>query len=107
VSFNSASAAAYDLVKAYVGTKAKVVNVIDPVMGDSIRTFVQQGLAAPLAEKLGGPQAQERAAMLLAVLFGVALIRKNFQVQGLAEKSSEELCAQIMALGKVALQFEP
>lgn len=84
-----------------------LVNVIDPVMGDSIRTFVQQGLAAPLADKLGGPQAQERAAMLLAVLFGIALIRKNFQVQGLAEKSSEELCAQIMALGKVALQFEP
>ena len=26
-----------------------LVNVIDPVMGDSIRTFVQQGLAAPLA----------------------------------------------------------
>jgi hypothetical protein len=44
--------------------------------------------------------------MLLAVLFGIALIRKNFQVQGLAEKSSEELCTQIMALGKVALQFE-
>jgi AcrR family transcriptional regulator len=84
-----------------------LVNVIDPVMGDSIRTFVQQGLAAPLADKLGGPQAQERAAMLLAVLFGIALIRKNFQVQGLAEKSSEELCAQIMALGKVALLFEP
>jgi hypothetical protein len=45
--------------------------------------------------------------MLLAVLFGVALIRKNFQVQGLAEKSSEELYAQITALGKAALQFEP
>jgi glutamate racemase len=29
---NSASAAAYDLVKAYVGTKAIVVNVIDPVI---------------------------------------------------------------------------
>jgi hypothetical protein len=84
-----------------------LANVIDPVMGDKIRAFVQEGLAAPLAEKLGGAQAQERAAMLLAVLFGVALIRKNFQVQGLAEKSSEELYAQITALGKAALQFEP
>lgn len=32
IACNSASAAAYDLVKAYVGTKALVVNVIDPVV---------------------------------------------------------------------------
>lgn len=32
IACNSASAAAYDLVKAYVGSKAMVVNVIDPVI---------------------------------------------------------------------------
>lgn len=32
IACNSASAAAYELVKAYVGSKAKVVNVIDPVI---------------------------------------------------------------------------
>ncbi len=32
IACNSASAVAYDLVKAYVGTKAIVVNVIDPVI---------------------------------------------------------------------------
>ncbi len=32
IACNSASAAAYDLVKAYVGSKAEVVNVIDPVI---------------------------------------------------------------------------
>ena len=32
IACNSASAAAFDLVKAYVGTKAIVVNVIDPVI---------------------------------------------------------------------------
>ena len=84
-----------------------LANVIDPVMGDKIRAFVQQGLAAPLAEKLGSAQAQERAAMLLAVLFGVALIRKNFQIQGLADKSPEALRAQITALARAALEFEP
>ncbi|MGK7395608.1 MAG: glutamate racemase [Candidatus Cyclobacteriaceae bacterium M3_2C_046] len=36
IACNSASAAAYDLVKAYVGSKAKVFNVIDPVV-DHIR----------------------------------------------------------------------
>ena len=30
IACNSASSAAYDLIKAYVGSKAKVVNVIDP-----------------------------------------------------------------------------
>ncbi|MHA8067163.1 glutamate racemase [Aquirufa sp. ROCK2-A2] len=32
IACNSASAAAFDLVKAYVGSKAEVVNVIDPVI---------------------------------------------------------------------------
>jgi len=32
IACNSASAAAYDLIKAYVGSKAKVFNVIDPVV---------------------------------------------------------------------------
>jgi glutamate racemase len=32
IACNSASAAAFDLVKAYVGTKAKTMNVIDPVV---------------------------------------------------------------------------
>jgi glutamate racemase len=32
IACNSASAAAYELVKEYVGSKAKVMNVIDPVV---------------------------------------------------------------------------
>lgn len=32
IACNSASAAAYDLIKAYVGSKAEVLNVIDPVV---------------------------------------------------------------------------
>lgn len=32
IACNSASAAAYDLIKAYVGSKAHVINVIDPVI---------------------------------------------------------------------------
>ncbi len=33
IACNSASTAAYDLVKEYVGSKAKILNVIDPVVG--------------------------------------------------------------------------
>jgi glutamate racemase len=40
IACNSASAAAFDLVKAYVGTKAIVVNVIDPVI-DFLGEYMQ------------------------------------------------------------------
>lgn len=41
IACNSASAAAYELVKAYVGSKAKVLNVIDPVVDEMARRFDQ------------------------------------------------------------------
>jgi glutamate racemase len=66
IACNSASAAAYDLVKAYVGTKAIVVNVIDPVIeyldreweGKTLgligtKQTVNSGIYARKAEALG------------------------------------------------------
>ena len=81
-----------------------LTNVIDPVMGDKIRELVQAKLADPLADKLGGENSDEKAAMLLAVLFGAALMRKNFQLQALADTSPDALRAQLMHLGQAALQ---
>ena len=81
-----------------------LVNVTDPEMGGTIRNTVQECLAGPLAEKLGEPEAQERAATLLAVLFGIALMRKSFQLKGLADKTPEELQAKILGLGRTALE---
>ena len=82
-----------------------LTNVIDPVMGDTIRTLVERRLAGPLAEKLGGEAAEERAALLLSTLFGVALMRKNFQLRALTDLSPEALQQQAMHLGKAALGF--
>jgi len=42
IACNSASAAAYDLVKEYVGSKAKVMNVIDPVINYARENLAQQ-----------------------------------------------------------------
>jgi glutamate racemase len=39
IACNSASAAAYELVKEYVGSKAKVLNVIDPIVSHIGRTY--------------------------------------------------------------------
>lgn len=81
-----------------------LANVIDPEMGGMIRGLVETKLADPLTERIDGPDARERAALLLAVLFGVALMRKNFQLEGLAEKSPEQLQTEIIRLGRVALE---
>ncbi|MEM9852295.1 MAG: TetR family transcriptional regulator [Pseudomonadota bacterium] len=87
-----------------------LANIIDPEMGDRIRAEVADQIAGPLAARLGnapGHKAQDRAAMLLAVLFGMALMRKNFQLEALGEKSTEELAAMIRALGRAALDYKP
>ncbi|MDJ1484153.1 glutamate racemase [Cytophagaceae bacterium YF14B1] len=42
IACNSASAAAYELVKEYVGSKAKVLNVIDPVVQYAGQQFASQ-----------------------------------------------------------------
>lgn len=83
-----------------------LTNIVDPEMGDSIRQLVRNGLSEPLVEKLGGEAAREQAAMLLAVLFGVALMRKQFQLPGFTDKSSQELNTQLMHLGQAALSFK-
>jgi glutamate racemase len=44
IACNSASAAAYDLIKAYVGSKAKVINVIDPVSNYVSNTFSEKNV---------------------------------------------------------------
>lgn len=44
IACNSASAAAYELVKEYVGSKAKVLNVIDPCVNYSADHFADQNI---------------------------------------------------------------
>ncbi|MEM1076164.1 MAG: TetR family transcriptional regulator [Pseudomonadota bacterium] len=82
-----------------------VTNVIDPEIGNDIRDLVQTGLADPLAERLGGADAEDQAAMLLAVLFGVALMRKNFQLPALSGAASEDITAMTTCLAEAALRF--
>lgn len=51
IACNSASAAAYELVKEYVGSKAKVMNVIDPVIG-----FISENYAGKTIGLIGTKQ---------------------------------------------------
>ena len=75
IACNSASAAAYDLVKAYVGTKAIVVNVIDPVIDYLDREWAGKtlGLIGTKQTVNSGIYARKAEAL-----------KKNIQVKSLA-----------------------
>jgi glutamate racemase len=103
IACNSASAAAYDLVKAYVGTKAKVVNVIDPVIayvdqnweGKTLgligtKQTVNSGIYANKAEALGKHiRIQSLATPLLA-----PMIEEGFFSNSISEHIIKEYLAQ-------------
>ncbi len=75
IACNSASAAAYDLVKAYVGTKAVVVNVIDPVI-----QYIDQDWANKKLGLIGTKQTVNSGIYARKA----AELDKNIQVQSLA-----------------------
>jgi glutamate racemase len=108
IACNSASAAAYDLVKAYVGTKAKVVNVIDPVISYldqnwenktlgliGTKQTVNSGIYANKAEALGKHiQVKSLATPLLA-----PMIEEGFFSNSISETIIKEYLAQPMLEG--------
>lgn len=83
-----------------------LANVIDPEMGDPVRELFQNSLLNPLAAKIEGPDARGRATMLLGVLFGMALMRKSFQIEPLTDDPQKDIRAQIHRLADAALQIE-
>jgi glutamate racemase len=103
IACNSASAAAYDLVKAYVGTKAKVVNVIDPVIAYldqnwenktlgliGTKQTVNSGIYANRADALGkNIQVKSLATPLLA-----PMIEEGFFSNSISETIIKEYLAQ-------------
>ena len=103
IACNSASAAAYDLVKAYVGTKAKVVNVIDPVIAYldqnwenktlgliGTKQTVNSGIYANKAEALGkNIRIKSLATPLLA-----PMIEEGFFSHTISEQIIKEYLAQ-------------
>jgi glutamate racemase len=108
IACNSASAAAYDLVKAYVGTKAIVVNVIDPVIDYLDREWagktlgligtkqtVNSGIYARKAEALGkNIQVKSLATPLLA-----PMIEEGFFNNRISEQIIQEYLANPMLSG--------
>ncbi len=84
-----------------------LANVIDPEMGDPVRKLFEESLLGPLTKKLEEPHARDRATMLLSVLFGMALIRKSFQIEPRTEDPLRTLRSQLQYMALAALQYEP
>jgi glutamate racemase len=112
IACNSASAAAYDLVKPYVGTKAIVVNVIDPVIdyldqnwaGKTIgligtKQTVNSGIYATKAEALGKSiKIKSLATPLLAPMIEEGFFNNNISEQIIKEYLAHSNLAQIEGL---------
>ena len=112
IACNSASAAAYDLVKTYVGTKAIVVNVIDPVIdyldqnwaGKTIgligtKQTVNSGIYATKAEALGKSiKIKSLATPLLAPMIEEGFFNNNISEQIIKEYLAHSNLAQIEGL---------
>ena len=112
IACNSASAAAYDLVKAYVGTKATVVNVIDPVidyLGQQMQSLtlgligtkqtVNSGIYARKASALNkNIQMKSLATPLLAPMIEEGFFSKTISEQIIREYLVQPELANIDAL---------
>jgi glutamate racemase len=112
IACNSASAAAYDLVKTYVGTKAIVVNVIDPVIDYldhnwaektigliGTKQTVNSGIYASKAESLGKSiQVKSLATPLLAPMIEEGFFNNNISEQIIKEYLAHKDLANIEGL---------
>lgn len=81
-------------------------NVIDREMGDAVRDLFRDSLLDPLTARIGGPYARDRATMLLGALFGMALIRKSFQITPQSDDPLANIRSQNMCLAQSALNYD-
>jgi len=63
----------------------------EPHAAELIRPSLERNLLRPLAEHLGGPDANLRAAMVIAQCTGFAMLNQMLRPQALAEAQQEEL----------------
>ena len=63
----------------------------EPDAAELIRTSLDRNVLRPLAERLDGPDAEVRAAMVIAQCTGFAILNQMLQPRALAEAQQEEL----------------
>ena len=63
----------------------------EPNAAELIRSSLDRNLLGPLAERLDGPDAEVRAAMVIATCTGFAILNQMLRPRALAEAQQEEL----------------
>lgn len=66
-----------------------------PDAGPQLRAALETQVAGPLAQWLGGPDATERAALVLSVLFGIAVTRDVMALPTLDRADADTLAAYL------------
>lgn len=83
-----------------------ILNVMDEEVGDLVRARLHKDLLRPLQKYLGGADAKEKAALMMAVLVGADLMRNQVRAPGIADQTGAAYAAQLERLLRVALDQE-
>ncbi|MCF3962448.1 TetR/AcrR family transcriptional regulator [Streptomyces fuscigenes] len=73
-------------------------SVSDPRAAEIVRAGMERHVARDLAERLGGPDARERADLLLSLIAGVWLMRSVVGTRALAEADETRLARRVEAM---------
>lgn len=80
-----------------------LTNADDAEVGGAVRAALGRAILAPLAERIGGPAPERRAALFLSVLIGAATGRQVLHLPGLSEASPDAYRAALERLLHAAL----
>lgn len=81
-------------------TLAMVRSSGSPEAARMLRAGIEERFVGPLADWLGGPDARTRAALVMSLLAGMALMRDVFEVEAVSDRSEalSRLLADLLAL---------
>ncbi len=85
--------------------KMMIMNAADPDIGDQVCRGAATAFSEPMAEIIGPPRAQERLAMVMAVIVGASIMRHDMKAAGMADCSEDEYRAQLRHLVDAAMAF--
>ncbi|MCP5073303.1 MAG: TetR/AcrR family transcriptional regulator [Rhodobacteraceae bacterium] len=85
--------------------KMLIMNASDPDVGEIVRSEVTRCFTKPITEVIGPPKAQERLAMMMAVIVGASIMRHDIRAAGMSDCSEEQYGAQLRHLVTAAMAY--
>jgi AcrR family transcriptional regulator len=79
----------------------------EPEVGRLVRQVIEREMIAPIAERIGGPEATRRATMMLSQIAGLIMTRYILGLEPIASMSVEELSQRMAPALRAALAGPP